>query len=194
MKTVTFDKEIVLKSLIRFVAVALIAAACGGAEVAEAPAETSTTVEQTTTTAAPTTTTTAAPTTTVAATTTTAEAGIVPGEDPEVDAIVLAFQVAFDSESGYDLKAPYIEDPEGLEDTVAKYLETGTAMGGIGVAVTAVTIDGDTAKVSYDLLFGGNPTYPDLSGNAVKTADGWKVPRKMFCSLMSSARVGCPAG
>jgi len=182
-----------LKSLTKFVAVALIAAACGGADVADTPAETTSTEATTTTTQAPATTA-ATTTTTVAATTTTAAAGIVAGEDPDVDAIVLAFQMAFDSESTYELKAPYIEDPSGLEDTVTRYLETGTAMGGIGVAVTAVTIEGDTAKVTYDLLFGGNPTYPNLSGDAVKTADGWQVPRKMFCSLMASARVGCPAG
>ena len=180
-----------MKSLTKFLAVALIAAACGGAEVADTPAETTTTQATTTTTEAPTTT--AAPTTTIAATTTTAAAGIVPGEDADVDAIVLAFQIAFDSVSTYEMKAPYIEDPEGLEDTVTAYLSTGTAMGGIGVAVKAVTIEGDTAKVTYDLLFNDNPTYPDLKGDAVKTADGWKVPRKMFCSLMSSARVGCPA-
>ncbi len=185
-----------MRPFTKFVAIALVAAACGGAEVAEAPAETTTTAAPTTTTtAAPTTTTTVAPTTTttVAETTTTEAAAIVPGEDPDVDAIVVAFQIAFDSESGYDIKAPYIEDSEGLESTVEAYLKTGTGMGGISVAVTAVSIEGDTAKVSYDLLFGGNPTYPNLSGTAVKTADGWKVPRKMFCSLMSSARVGCPS-
>lgn len=183
-----------MRSLIKFLAVALIAAACGGGELADSPSETTTTTSApTTTTTQATTTTEATTTTTVAETTTTKPAPIVPGEDPDVDAIVLAFQTAFDSESGYDVKAPYIEDPEGLEGTVESYLKTGTSMGGISVAVNAVTIEGDTAKVSYDLLFGGNPTYPNLSGDAVKTADGWKVPRKMFCSLMTSARVGCPS-
>jgi len=141
----------------------------------------------TTTTEASTTTTTAAP-----STTTTKAAGIVEGEDPEVDAIVVAYTIALDSVSSYEDKAPYIEDPSGLEDTVAQYLATGESMGGIGVSVSAVVIDGETAVATYDLLFGGNPTYPDLSGPAVKTADGWKITRRAFCSLMSSARVGCP--
>ena len=175
--------------------VALVTAGCGGSE-SDAAASTTTTQAASTTTEAPTTTTTTdAPTmtTTAAPTTTTTEAvGIVEGEDPEVDAIVVAYTVALDSVSSYEDKAPYIDDPSGLEDTVAQYLATGESMGGIGVLVSAVVIDGDTAVVTYDLLFGGNPTYPDLSGPAVKTADGWKITREGFCSLMASARVGCP--
>lgn len=165
----------------------LVTAACGGSE-ADVAASTTTTPEgpTTTTTRAPATTRTAAPTTTMVA------EGVVAGEDPEVDAIVLAYTIALDSVSSYEEKAPYIDDPSGLEETVAKYLETGESMGGIGVAVSAVGIDGETASVTYDLLFGGNPTYPDLTGPAVKTADGWKITREGFCSLMSSARVGCP--
>jgi len=173
---------------------ALVAAACGSDEAADAGGSaTDTTVATTTTTtttiAPATTTTTAAPTTT----TTVAEAGgIVAGEDAEVDAVVLAYTVALDSVSTYEEKAPYIDDPSGLEDTIAEYLKTGQSMGGIGVRPTAVAIDGDSALVTYDLLFAGNPTYPDLTGEAVKTAEGWKITRAGFCSLMSSARVGCP--
>jgi iron complex transport system substrate-binding protein len=174
--------------------VALVTAGCGVSEP-DAAASTTTTLATTTTTEAPTTTTTEAPTTTTTeapATTTTEAAGIVEGEDPEVDAIVAAYTIALDSVSSYEDKAPYIDDPSGLEETVAKYLETGESMGGIGVLVSAVAIDGDTAVITYDLLFGGNPTYPDLTGPAVKAADGWKITREGFCSLMASARVGCP--
>ena len=185
-----------MKRLILLVlSLALIAAACGGTTDVGADEPTATTAATTTTTEAPTTTTTAAPTTTTTAATTTTEAaaeGIVAGEDPEVDAIVLAYTIALDSVTPYEDKVPYIDDPTGLEETVATYLATGESMGGIGVLPTAVTIDGDTAVVFYDLLFGGNPTYPDLTGPAVKTADGWKITREGFCSLMSSARVGCP--
>lgn len=183
--------------LLLVLSLALIAAACGGTTEVATDEPTATTAAATTTTEAPTTTTTAAPTTTTATTaaTTTTEAaaeGIVAGEDPEVDAIVLAYTIALDSVTPYEDKVPYIDDPTGLEETVATYLTTGESMGGIGVLPTAVTIDGDTAVVFYDLLFGGNPTYPDLTGPAVKTADGWKITREGFCSLMSSARVGCP--
>jgi len=170
-------------------ALALVAAACGGSEDAGAgePAADSTTAQAAITTAAP-----------VAVTTTAAPVeepagGIVAGEDADVDAIVSAYTVAFDSESEYPDKEPYIDDPSGLEGTVADYLATGVTMGGVGVVVTEVVINGEEANVTYDLLFNGNPTYPDLPGTAVLTADGWKVPRTIFCALMSSARVGCPA-
>lgn len=179
-------------------ALTLVAASCGGssdpssaATVGTVGLDTTTTAPATTTTTQPpTTTTTVAPTTTTS--TTEAPAGIVPGEDPDVDAVVLAYQVAFDAESTYEEKAVFIDDPTDLEETVAKYLETGASVGGITVAVSAVTLNGDSADVVYDLLFAGNPTYPDLSGTAVSTPDGWKVPRTVFCSLMSAARVGCP--
>ena len=179
------------RALTLILSLALIAAACGSDDAGEAGAASATTpAPATTTTAAPATTTTAAPATT---TTTTAAAGIVPGADPDVDAIVVAYTTALDSVAPYEEKAPYIDDPSGLEDTVAQYLTTGGSMGGIAVAVSDVKVDGDTAVVTYDLLFGGNPAYPDLTGEAVKTAEGWKITRAGFCSLMSSARVGCPS-
>ena len=158
---------------------ALVTAACGSGSEAEVAAETTVTQpDATTTTVAPTTTTTIAPTTTTTTTvaptttTTTTVGGIVPGEDADVDAIVLAYQFAFDSTSDFETKAPFIDDPSGLEDTVAQYLLTGETMGGIAVSVKEVTVDGDSATLIYDLMFNDNPTYPDLSGRAVRTEAG----------------------
>ncbi len=104
----------------------------------------------------------------------------------------MAYEIVFSSETGYEEKAPYIDDPAGLEQTVADYQETGESMGGVALVPTSVTINGDTADVTYDLLFGGTPTYPDLSGDAVLLDDTWKITREMFCAMMASARVGCP--
>ena len=175
--------------LLMALALATLAAACGGSSDSGAgEAAPAATTAPTTTAAAPTTT--ATPTTT---TPTAPESDIVAGEDPDVDAIVTAYTIAFDSQSDYAAKQPYVDDPAGLEDTVARYLETGDTMGGVSVLVRAVAINGDEADVTYDLLFNNNPTYPDLSGSAVLTDDGWKVPRRVFCSLMASARVGCPS-
>ena len=185
-------------------ALALVATACSSASDADAPtaaavtttapATTTTAAPATTTTTAPATTTTAAPATTTTAapaTTTTTEAA---GGDtgPDVDEITLAYEIVFSSETTYEEKAPLIDDPTGLEETVAKYQETGESMGGVGMAAKSVTINGDTADVTYDLLFGGTPSYTDLPGDAVLIDGTWKVTRTMFCSLMTSARVGCP--
>lgn len=170
--------------MLLLVVLAVSVGACSGSDTSESDA---TTVSSSTST-------TAAPTTTVPATTTTvADAGaIVPGEDADVDAVVLTYQIVFSSETGYEEKAPYIDDPSGLEQTVADYQETGESMGGVELVPTSVTINGDSADVTYDLLFGGTPTYPDLAGDAVLIEDTWKITRDMFCSMMASARVGCP--
>jgi hypothetical protein len=175
------------------IAVLAIATACGGETAA-----TTTSVATTTTTTASdpsTTTTLETTTTTVAETATTASAEpIVPGEDPEVDAIVAVYAVAFDSTTSFEEKAAVLVDPAGLEDTVAAYATTGESVGGVTTEVNAVVIDGETAEVTYTLMFAGNPTYPGLQGDAVRTEDGWKISRDMFCGIMSSARVGCPTG
>jgi hypothetical protein len=97
----------------------------------------------------------------------------------------------FSSETTYEEKAPLLDDPTGLEDTVLKYIETGESMGGVALAAKEITVDGSVATVIYDLLFGGAPTYPDLTGDAVLIDGTWKVTREMFCSIMTSARVGC---
>lgn len=181
-------------------ALAIIAAACSSGDTVESTAataqpQTTTTAEPavpTSTTTVPATTTTP-PTTTVASTTTTTTGGIVAGEDPDVDGVVLTYQIVFSSDTTYDEKAPYIVDPTGLEETVATYQETGESMGGIALAPTAITINSEVAEVQYDLLFGGTPTYTDLSGDAVLVDGVWMVTREMFCGMMTSARVGCPS-
>ncbi len=177
------------KAVLTLAALSLIVAACGGSGDDEAATET---------TAAPVTTTTAAPTTTITEAAETADAAeeesFIPSGDPEMDAVAMAYMVAFDSTTDYEAKLPYVEDLSGLEDTVVRSMDQGGMMGGVTVAIRDVVIDGETAEVSYDLLFNNNPTYPDQSGTAILTADGWKVPRQAFCSLMASARVPCPRG
>ncbi len=174
--------------------VALIAAACGGGtsgdESETAQTVTTSAAAETTTTAAPTTTTTtSAPGTTEASGTATSP--VVPGEDADVDAIVEAYLVVFDSTTSYEEKAPYITDPAGLEDTVIRYAAAGEDVGGIALSADEVGIDGDAARVIYSFLFAGNPAYTDLEGEAVRTDAGWQVTRDFFCDIMSSARVGC---
>ena len=107
--------------------------------------------------------------------------------------ITALYEVVFSSETGYDEKAPLIDDPTGLEDTVTEYQETGEQMGGVSLAAKDISVAGDVAVVTYDLLFAGTPTYPNLTGDAVRIDGVWKITREMFCSIMTSARVGCPA-
>lgn len=180
--------------IILFAALAVLAAACSSDDGADT---TTTTSEATTTTAAPTTTVAETTTTTAAPTTTTEPEGvpttpIVPGEDPDADAIAAVYEVVFDSATGYEDKAPFIVDPTGLESTVEAYGIAGEGVGGIILEAKEVGVDGDRAVVVYDLLFAGNPFQPDQVGDAVRTDGTWQVTREFFCSIMELARVGCP--
>lgn len=133
------------------------------------------------TTTAPTTTTTRAATTTLAT-----------SEEDRLE-ITALYEVVFSSETGYEEKAPLIDDPTGLEDTVTTYQETGEQMGGVSLEARDISVAGDIADVTYDLLFAGTPTYPNLTGDAVRIDGVWRITREMFCTIMTSARVGCPA-
>jgi hypothetical protein len=177
-------------------AIAIVATACSSATEASGDAEAAptTTAAATTTTLAPPATTTS----TAGVTTTTLEPPattlpFAPASDEDVAEITALYEVVFSSETTYEEKAPLIDDPSGLEETVAKYTETGESLGGVGLDAKTITVSGDLASVTYDLLFSGNPTYPDLTGDAIFVDGAWLVTRAMFCSIMTSARVGCPA-
>ncbi len=185
------------RSIVLVILVAVLAAACGAAEEAAAPETTTTEATTTTTTEAPTTTTTSTttivpPTTTTAASDEIETSPVVPGEDSDVDAIVEAYGVVFDSATSFDEKAPFITDATGLEETVEKYAAAGDEVGGIALQADRVGIDGNEARVIYSFLFAGNPAYTDLEGEAVLTDDGWQIGREFFCQIMVLARVGCP--
>jgi hypothetical protein len=176
--------EVPLKRMLAAGAIlALLAGACGEGsdETADAEAASTTTTLPTTTTS-------------VVAEDAAAAPAVVPGEDADVDAVVEAYMVVFDSSTTMAEKTPYLVDPEGLEDTVTKYTTNGELMGGVSLDPKSVIVDGDTAVVYYDFLFGGNPSYTDLTGDAVKTEEGWQITREMFCGIMTSARAGCPPG
>ncbi|MXZ68913.1 MAG: hypothetical protein F4Z17_08050 [Acidimicrobiia bacterium] len=122
-----------------------------------------------------------------------APAGIVEGEDPDVDAVVAAYRAVFDSTVQFDDKIPYLEDAESLRDTHTEYAAAAESFDGISLEPVAVVIDGDRAEVTYNVLFGGSVTYSDLAGDAVKVDGVWMVSRDRFCGFMASARVSCPS-
>ena len=125
--------------------------------------------------------------------TTTTKAPSASTDAQDTQEITALYETVFSSDTTYEEKALLIDDPSGLEGTVDQYMETGESMGGVGLVATGITVSGDSAEVTYDLLFGGNPTYPDLTGDAIRVDGTWLVTREMFCSIMTSARVGCPS-
>jgi iron complex transport system substrate-binding protein len=111
--------------------------------------------------------------------------------DDDQAAAALAYETVFDSATDADAKAEFLPDGADLAATIEAYTAAGAGMGGITMDVTAVVVDGDTATVTYDVLFGGNPAYSDLSGTLVRAGDTWTVTRDEFCSFMASARTPC---
>ena len=102
-----------------------------------------------------------------------------------------AWAVVFDSEADFADKVPHLENAAQLESTVTAYAETGASFGGVSLEPTAVSIEGDVATVTYNVLFGGSAAYRDLSGE-MQLVDGvWVVSRDTFCGFMSSARTPC---
>ncbi|MEZ5252076.1 MAG: hypothetical protein R2713_23575 [Ilumatobacteraceae bacterium] len=99
----------------------------------------------------------------------------------------------FDSSVGFDEKAPHIEDADALQATVEAYTAASAAMGGITLEPTEVVVDGDTANVTYDVMFGDTAAYTALSGVIAPVDGTWVVSRSEFCGFMASARNACPA-
>ena len=101
-------------------------------------------------------------------------------------------RAVFDSDVPFADKAAHLENAEALQAAAEAYTGAGSAMGGITLEPTNVAIDGDTATVTYDVLFGGAPAYQDLSKTINRTDGVWIVPQAAFCEFLSSARVPCP--
>jgi iron complex transport system substrate-binding protein len=104
-----------------------------------------------------------------------------------------AWRLVFDSSVGFDEKAPHLEDADALQATVESYATAGGAMGGITLEPTDVVVDGDTATITYDVMFGASAAYTAQTGT-ISLVDGtWVVSRSEFCAFMASARNSCPA-
>jgi iron complex transport system substrate-binding protein len=128
-------------------------------------------------------------------------AQIQPGYEPaaggelESDAAAAgaAWTLVFDSNVPYADKAAHVEDAAALQATIEAYTTAGAALGGITLAPTDVSVDGDTATITYDVLFGTTVAYSALEGT-ISLIDGtWVVGRDEFCGFMASARNACPA-
>ena len=99
----------------------------------------------------------------------------VPGADPDADAAALAWTTAFDSTIGFDAKAPFIADAEALRPTIEAYTPAGAAVGGITLVPTVVVITGDTAAITYDVMFAGTSAYEDQDGSVERVDGAWVV-------------------
>lgn len=110
---------------------------------------------------------------------------------PEEAAAMSAWTIVFDSDAEWSLKAPHIEDSENLEQSNEQYRAGGEAMGGFSLRPTGAVIEGDTATITYDVMFGESPAYQDLEG-VIELIDGtWVVSRDTYCGFLAQARTPC---
>jgi len=143
------------------------------------------------TTAAVTETVTADIVTTDAAETTAAPQTTETTDGPTTSAAPAAWATAFDSTTGYDAKAAVIADAEALRPTIEAYTPAGEVVGGITLEPTDVVITGDTAAITYKVLFAGTSPYPEQEGTAQRVDGVWVVGRDEFCGFMAMARNPC---
>lgn len=122
-----------------------------------------------------------------------AEAGAGSSDDEAAAAAIEAWALVFDSSADFGDKAPHLEDSGFLASSNASYAAAGESMGGISLDPTGAAIDddGDTATITYDVLFGEQPAYTDLTGT-IGLVDGvWVVGREEYCGFLASARTPC---
>lgn len=103
-----------------------------------------------------------------------------------------AFATVFDSTVGFDAKAALLAEPEVVKQAAEAYAQAGSAMGGISLRPTAVAITGDSATITYDVLFGPEPAYQALTKTIDRVNGKWIVATKEFCEFLTAARVPCP--
>lgn len=114
------------------------------------------------------------------------------GDEADEQAAIDAFTAVFDSAVPFADKADLLENGAALQAAAEAYTAAGESMGGITLAPTGVVIDGDTATITYDVLFGGAAAYEALTKTITRVDGAWIVSQAAFCEFLSSARVACP--
>lgn len=110
---------------------------------------------------------------------------------PEEAAAMSAWAIVFDSNAEWALKSPHIAESDNLEESNEQYRAGGEQMGGFSLRPTGAVIEGDTATITYDVLFGESPAYTDLQG-VIDLVDGvWVVSRDTYCGFLAQARTPC---
>jgi iron complex transport system substrate-binding protein len=105
-----------------------------------------------------------------------------------------AVTTVFDSSVPFDEKVALVEGGEAHRADHDGYVGAANGVGGITVEPTDVAVDGDTATVTYRVLFGGNEAYRDLTMDVTRVDGAWIVPTAAFCGFLASARTPCAAG
>jgi hypothetical protein len=102
-----------------------------------------------------------------------------------------AVATVFDSSVPFDDNVALIEDGEAHRADHEGYVAAAEQVGGITVEPTDVAAVGDTATVTYRVLFAGSEAYADLSMDVSRVDGEWIVSTDAFCGFLASARTPC---
>ena len=116
---------------------------------------------------------------------------VIPDFSEEEQTAVDAFALVYDSNAEWEGKALHLENSDLLQATNEQYRDANESMGGISLRPTGVRIEGDTATIIYDVLFGVTPAYESLERTITRVDGVWKVSRDDYCGFLSSARTPC---
>ena len=131
-------------------------------------------------------------TTTTTATTTSVPSAEADPRVRELESALDVFTLVYDSDSPFDSVGPHLENADALQATHAEFAAFGASVGGIQVVPTAVTIDDDTATITFDVHVAGTP-YSSGGDGVLQLRDGvWVAPRSEFCAGMQLAGISCP--
>lgn len=117
-------------------------------------------------------------------------AGADAGSDEAAGEVVAT---VFDSSIPFDEKVALVEGGESHRADHEGYVAAADAVGGITVESTDVAAEGDTATVTYRVLFGGNEAYSDLTMDVTRVDGEWIVPTDAFCGFVAAAGTPCAA-
>jgi len=113
------------------------------------------------------------------------------GTSDDEQAAMDAWAVVFDSTLEFSAKLDHLDEAASLEESNAAYATAGERMGGISLEPTAAEIDGDSATITYNVLFAGNTAYEDQIGMLERVDGTWVVSRETYCGFLASARTPC---
>ena len=103
-----------------------------------------------------------------------------------------AWARVFDSTATFTQRSRHLASSDELAPAGQAFAEAGASFGGIRLVPNEVVVDGVTATVTYDVIFGENVAFSGRVGRMSQFGGVWTVSQTQFCAVMTSLRVNCP--
>ncbi|MEU8132568.1 hypothetical protein [Streptodolium elevatio] len=106
-------------------------------------------------------------------------------------AAAASFTQMLDAKVPVDQRKAGIQDAAGIAPLLDQLLAN-PALGTASIKVNDVAVSGDKAVVSFDVIVGGAPFYPNQKGEAVKQDGKWLVGKKTVCGFGTGLGIPAP--